>query len=212
MTTTIKSNDIKFFTKKEIKSASPVVYGYVNKKKIVTYLPVSHLDKVTFELANAKAGKIGDYSLCSFRMKGLGTFLPSKNSKPFAGRKGKLAFEEEVRLEMEIAPVYLDAAIDTLLSVHPYEEPAYEIYDFMKRGNKPSGYAVVLNSKMKLTDLINKISRSIDKSNVKDNFSFNTVLYCEDLELDNNLISKAVMNKCQIIICNINKKIIFKKI
>ena len=207
-----KIYDIKFFTKQEIKSLTPVVYDYVNKKKIVTYLPVSHLDKVTFELANSKAGKIGDYSFCSFRMKGLGTFLPSKNSNPFSGTKGKLSFEEEVRLEMEIAPVYLDAAIDTLINFHPYEEPAYEVYDFIKRSSKPLGFAVVLKNKMKLTDLINKISKSIDKSNVKGNFSFDRVLYCNELEPDNNLISKAVMNKCQIIICNINKKIIFKKI
>jgi len=212
MTTTTKSINIKFFSKKEIKSAEPVVYGYVNKKKIVTYLPVSHLDKVTFELANAKAGKIGDYSLCSFRMKGLGTFLPSKNSKPFAGKKGKLAFEEEVRLEMEIAPIYLDSAIDALLNAHPYEEPAYEIYDFTKRSKNAIGYALELKNKMNLVDIIKKISKSIDTENIKENYNFKKVLYCEGLELDSDLVSKAMVNKCQLIICNLNKKITFKKI
>lgn len=212
MATKNNPNKISFFNQKEIKSITPAFYGYVHKKKIVTYLPVSHLDKVTFELANAKAGKIGDYSLCSFRMKGVGTFLPSRNSKPFTGKKGKLAFEEEVRLEMEIAPVYLDNAIDTLLEVHPYEEPAYEIYDFTKRNSTPSGYVIELKKKMNLADIVKKISRSFDTANIKENFSFDRVLYCDGMEPDSNLISKALMKNCQIIICTLNKKIIFKKI
>jgi len=212
MTNLNSEYNITFFNKNEIKIIVPVVYGYIHKKKIVTYLPLSHVDKVTFELANAKAGKIGDYSICSFRMKGLGTFLPSRDAKPFTGKKGKLSFQEEVRLEMEIAPIYLDSAIDALLNAHPYEEPAYEIYDFTKRSKNAIGYALELKNKMNLVDIIKKISKSIDTENIKENYNFKKVLYCEGLELDSDLVSKAMVNKCQLIICNLNKKITFKKI
>ena len=57
-----------------------------------------------------------------------------------------------------------------------------------------------------------KISKSFDTTNIKENFSFDRILYCDGLEPDSNLISKALMKNCQIIICTLNKKIIFKKI
>lgn len=150
-----------YFKKTEIKSLSPVQYRYVNRKKVVTYVPLKSVDKITFELANAGAGRIGNYTVCSFRMKGVGTFVPGKSSKPFTGKAGKLSFEEEVRLEMECGREELDAVIDALLANHPYEEPAYEVYDFTKRTNEVAAYFCELKTKVTLEELIYRLNNKV---------------------------------------------------
>jgi len=151
----------KYFRKSETKKITPVKFRYIKRKKLVTFVPLSHADKLTFDLANAGAGIIGKYTVCSFRMKGVGTFVPGKDSNPFAGKKGKLAFEEEVRLEMEFSGNITDKIIDTLLEEHPYEEPAYEIYDFEKRGNTADTYLIELRKKTGLGDIMKKFNERI---------------------------------------------------
>jgi hypothetical protein len=120
-------NIYKIFSRKEIKNLTPVLYEYIIKNKIVTFVPLSHVDKLMFDMSAAGAGIIGNYTVCSFRMKGVGTFMPGNKANPFSGKKGKLAFEEEVRLEMECGTNKTEKVIDVLIKSHPYEEPAYEI-------------------------------------------------------------------------------------
>jgi hypothetical protein len=158
----LMKNIDKIFSKKEIKNLLPVLYEYVRRNKIVTFVPLSHVDKLTFDMAAAGAGCIGNYTVCSFRMKGIGTFLPGKKSKPFSGVKGKLAFEEEVRLEMECGINEMDKVIDALIKGHPYEEPAYEIYEFMKRSGKPAAYSVETRKKYSVRDLLARMNRKVE--------------------------------------------------
>jgi dinuclear metal center YbgI/SA1388 family protein len=97
-------------------------------RKLVTFVPQSHADKVRTALFNAGAGHIGKYDSCSFNMAGKGSFRASANAKPFTGEIGKLHFEEETRIET-IFPVFLRSTlIDALMEVHPYEEVAYDIF------------------------------------------------------------------------------------
>jgi dinuclear metal center YbgI/SA1388 family protein len=97
-------------------------------KKLVTFVPLSHVDKVREAIFNAGAGSIGNYDCCSFNIKGSGTFRGNEESRPFVGEKGKLHFEEEIRIET-IFPSHLKTqVIDALLKSHPYEEVAYDIY------------------------------------------------------------------------------------
>lgn len=160
-------NIYKYFKKNEIKALTPFSYSYKDKRKIVTYIPLDYVDKLTFELSNAGAGVIGNYDLCSFRMKGVGTFRPKQGSKPFSGKKGKINFVEEIRLEMECDPAHLDRVIDALLKYHPYEEVAYEIYPFIKR-DTIDGYAVILNKKRSLNDLLKKFNSELKTHNIKE--------------------------------------------
>ncbi len=97
-------------------------------RKLVTFVPLSYADKVREAVFSAGAGTIGNYDQCSFNIPGQGSFRGSENTNPFAGEKGKLSFEDEIRIET-IFPSYLEkAVIEALLSVHPYEEVAYDIY------------------------------------------------------------------------------------
>jgi hypothetical protein len=170
-----------YFKKNEIKSLSPVLYKYINRKKIVTYVPLKSVDKITYDLANAGAGKIGNYTVCSFRMKGVGTFVPGKNAKPFSGKSGKLSFEEEVKLEMESGTEELDNVIDALLMNHPYEEPAYEVYEFTKRTKEVSAYYCELKKKVSLEELIYRLNNKVVIAKGFSDLNFSKFLLFENI-------------------------------
>jgi dinuclear metal center YbgI/SA1388 family protein len=96
--------------------------------KLVSYVPVSHVDIIREALFKAGAGCIGDYDSCSFSIQGKGSFRGNELTNPFVGEKEKLHFEDEIRFET-IFPKHLqDKIIKSLLEVHPYEEVAYDIY------------------------------------------------------------------------------------
>lgn len=105
--------------------------GFVKKYKIVTFVPEKYTDRIAFAMADAGAGKIGDYSVCTFRIKGTGTFIAGEGTNPRIGRKGKYERVQETRLEMICDRKNLSKAVDKMLTVHPYEEPAYEVYEVM---------------------------------------------------------------------------------
>ena len=97
-------------------------------KKLSFYCPVSDAQRLKKLLWEAGAGKIGNYSHCSFSTIGYGTFMGNDDSKPSLGKKNVLHTEKEEKIEM-IFPYYLQNNIlNTLFSEHPYEEVAYEIY------------------------------------------------------------------------------------
>ena len=96
--------------------------------KLVTYIPDHSAEKLRKALFKAGAGHIGNYSSCSFNTSGYGTFMPMENSRPYCGEIGQLHTENEIRIET-VFPDYMKPAITSaLLSVHPYEEPAYDLY------------------------------------------------------------------------------------
>src|SRR5439155_9158872 len=67
--------------------------------KLVTFVPEDAVEKVSAALFGAGAGKIGNYSQCSFRSPGTGTFYGDQSTKPTVGEKGKLEQAAEIRLE-----------------------------------------------------------------------------------------------------------------
>lgn len=71
-----------------------------NQVKLAVFVPLSHLNKVAETIHQAGGGIIGEYSHCSFRTKGTGTFKGSQESNPAVGNKGKTEFVEEVKLEV----------------------------------------------------------------------------------------------------------------
>lgn len=104
-------------------------------QKLYTYVPQDFEEKVKNELFAIGAGHIGNYNECSFTTKGLGTFKANNNAKPFVGKKNERHKENEVKIEI-IFPGWLqNKLINTLLKVHPYEEPAYDIVQLNNKSN-----------------------------------------------------------------------------
>ena len=100
---------------------------YRTQKKIVTFVPASHVDAVATAMAEAGAGVIGNYERCSFRTSGTGTFQGNASSDPAVGRRGVLEEVPEVRLEMVVQQWDVDRVARALIGAHPYEEPAYDV-------------------------------------------------------------------------------------
>lgn len=99
-----------------------------NLLKLVTFIPNSHALSVKTAMFNAGAGHIGNYDSCSFNVAGTGTFRAGENTNPFCGEIGELHHEDEIRVEVILPAFKQKEIVRALLAVHPYEEPAYDIY------------------------------------------------------------------------------------
>lgn len=96
--------------------------------KIVVYVPESHADKLREAMGNAGAGKIGNYSHCTFTIKGVGRFRPEEGANPTIGEVGALEEVQEERIETVCAEEKLQGVLQAIRAVHPYEEPATDVY------------------------------------------------------------------------------------
>ncbi|MEO5684229.1 MAG: Nif3-like dinuclear metal center hexameric protein [Chitinophagaceae bacterium] len=96
-------------------------------KKLVVFVPEAQAPVVRNAIFEAGAGKIGNYSECSFNTPGTGTFNPGAGSQPFVGERGRQQQEAEIKIET-IFPAWLERQITSALIVaHPYEEVAYDL-------------------------------------------------------------------------------------
>jgi len=96
--------------------------------KLVVHAPVTHADAVRQALGEAGAGRIGNYGFCSFSCLGKGRFLGNGKSHPAIGKAGKLETAQEERIEVTVPRAILQEVIAKMKSVHPYEEPTFDIY------------------------------------------------------------------------------------
>ncbi len=103
-----------------------------NFVKIITYVPETHSAIVREAMGDVGAGKIGNYSFCSFTSKGTGRFIPLDGAKPFLGEIGKIEEVAEEKIEVICSKEIIAQVIDAIKKSHPYEEPAYEIIPMLK--------------------------------------------------------------------------------
>ncbi len=127
--------------------------------KIVTFVPASAVDQVRGALASAGAGRIGQYVSCSFSTPGTGTFFGSGSSKPVVGAPGQLEQVAEVKLEMVCGRKSLALALTTLRQLHPYEQPAIDVYELAAhpRRDTGTGRRVTLDQPVTLTALADRV-------------------------------------------------------
>ena len=96
--------------------------------KIVVFVPESHADVVREAMGKAGAGKIGNYTFCSFSSKGTGRFKPEDGAHPAIGEVGKLESVQEERIEFVCDSNLVKDVVAAIKKVHPYEEVALDIY------------------------------------------------------------------------------------
>ena len=97
--------------------------------KLVTFVPKQYAESVRQALFMAGAGTIGDYDCCSFNSQGEGTFRAAEGTHPYVGETGKMHIEPEVRIEVILKKELKNQAVSALLESHPYEEPAFDLYE-----------------------------------------------------------------------------------
>jgi dinuclear metal center YbgI/SA1388 family protein len=95
--------------------------------KLVVFVPEANLEEVSRALFDAGAGRIGNYSACSFRARGKGTFYGEAGANPAVGEAGRLEQVDEVRLETVLPIARVEPVLRALRAAHPYEEPAFDL-------------------------------------------------------------------------------------
>lgn len=96
--------------------------------KWVVFVPAHDADAVREAVFAAGAGRIGDYSHCSWTASGTGQFLPHDGASPAIGTVGTVERVVEDRVEI-VAPARLRAQVlAAMREAHPYEEPAFDVF------------------------------------------------------------------------------------
>ncbi len=99
--------------------------------KLVFFVPDSHVEEVKEAIFATGAGKIGNYSHCSWQTLGQGQFKPLQGSDPFSGIQGNLSRCEEWRVELVLEKSLAKEAITALKKAHPYETPAFDLIELL---------------------------------------------------------------------------------
>lgn len=103
----------------------------MDKVKIVVFVPKTHTDVVRQAIGEAGAGKIGNYSHCSYSVDGVGRYIPLERAHPHIGKVGKFESVKEERIECVCDRVKAKEIISSIKKVHPYEEVALDIYPLL---------------------------------------------------------------------------------
>ncbi|MCF6364694.1 MAG: Nif3-like dinuclear metal center hexameric protein [Bacteroidales bacterium] len=137
-------------------------------RKLITFVPEEHAEKVRTEIFNAGAGHIGNYDNCSFNSSGQGTFRAGDNTNPFVGKKNKIHFENEIKIET-IYPKHLENQIlNALFLSHPYEEVAYDLYSLEnKYNNAGAGMIGELSKPEDALSFLKRIKTTLNTGTVK---------------------------------------------
>lgn len=96
--------------------------------KLVIFVPETHTDIVREAMGKAGAGKIGNYTHCTFSSKGIGRFKPEVGANPHIGEVGKYEEVIEERIETVCEREKLQEVIKAIKEVHPYDEIAMDVY------------------------------------------------------------------------------------
>jgi len=137
--------------------------------KLVVFVPLGYEDRVRKALFETGAGRIGAYSGCSFSGRGEGTWTPDQEARPFQGRPGQRQRSPESRLEVLLSHGQdFDEIITVLRRVHPYQEPAFDIYPLVSSGDfEGFGCMGRFEKPIVINDLIKIVKEKLGIAHVK---------------------------------------------
>lgn len=96
---------------------------------MVVTVPENEADKLREAIGDAGGGKVGNYTHCSFSVKGIGRFLPVDGANPAIGQAGKPEEVAEERIEINCDSDSVDTVVAAIRAAHSYEEPAIDVYE-----------------------------------------------------------------------------------
>jgi hypothetical protein len=91
------------------------------------YVPVEASAAMRQALGDAGAGTQGNYHHTSYSLIGTGRFTPTEAANPAIGSANKAEQVQEARIEVLYPETIQQQVLAAMFSVHPYEEPAYDI-------------------------------------------------------------------------------------
>ncbi len=140
--------------------------------KLVTFVPLETaedrdpLKTVSEAIFEAGGGNIGDYSSCSFRIRGEGTFQGGASTSPKIGTRGRFERVEETRLEIAVPLARIAAVIEALRASHPYEEPAFDLVQLKAPPSKLGMGRIGTMAPSSLEDVVARIKEGLDVAHV----------------------------------------------
>ena len=138
--------------------------------KLVVFVPAAQVDAVRTALCEEPSvGWVGNYSHCSYNIEGEGMFLGGAGANPAFGQRGRLETVKETRVEMVCARSALPNIARTLSEVHPYEEPAWDVYALESKPTAGTGMGrrIVLDVPVPATELVARIKTHTGLSHVR---------------------------------------------
>ncbi len=135
--------------------------------KLVVFAQPSHVDAIADAMFAAGAGHIGDYSHCSYRSPGYGTFLGGPESRPVFGQPGRSERIKETRLESIVPADALPAVLAAMTKANPYDEPAYDIYPLQAKPVRGIGRVGHLPRRCATSTLAQKLQRQTGATSVQ---------------------------------------------
>jgi hypothetical protein len=96
--------------------------------KLVWFVPEEALDATRDAVFSAGAGRIGDYTRCSWFTAGTGTFEGGEGTEPVIGEAGREERAPEYRVETVVPADRARDVVAALVAAHPYEEVAFDLY------------------------------------------------------------------------------------
>ena len=139
----------------------------VHELKLVTFVPADRVDPIAEALFAAGAGRIGNYDKCSYRIPGQGTFFGGESTNPSVGRRGRLERVDEIRLETVIPATKLPAVVNALMTAHPYDEPAFDLYPLKPQPVRGIGRLGKLPRTLSLSSLAGKLKKAMGAGGVQ---------------------------------------------
>ena len=135
--------------------------------KVVVFVPDADLPKVSDALFAGGAGRIGQYSECSFRLAGTGTFFGSDASNPTVGVKGRREEVNEWRLEVICPEPAVESVVAAMRKAHSYEEPAFDVYSLRPGvGSGGAGRIGSLPAEVTLAELAKTVQSALSAKHV----------------------------------------------
>jgi hypothetical protein len=95
--------------------------------KLEIFIPATHVDVLREALAEAEAGRIGNYDHCCSVMDVRGYWRPLDGAKPYQGQIGQVETGEECKVEVNCPRELVQDVLKAIRRVHPYEEPLINV-------------------------------------------------------------------------------------
>jgi len=136
--------------------------------KLAVFVPESHLESVAESVFENGGGIIGEYTHCSFRTKGEGSFKGSSKTSPSVGKKLNYEKVPEIKLEVLIDSWKLEKILNAVKKVHPYEEIAFDVYPVTNENiNYGMGAVGELTAPMGKNEFLKHVSGSLKLRNFR---------------------------------------------
>jgi len=137
--------------------------------KVAVTVPSQNAESVRAAMGQAGAGALGNYTNCTYRVKGEGTFQPGAGATPFIGSKGVLERVEEEWIQALCAAEKLSEVLDAIRKTHPYEEPAIDVFELKNVDYDNTGLGVVGKLPLPMTarEVLNALKKGIETDSVR---------------------------------------------